>query len=142
MHGTYLFVDIGKIGLKIQALRKGAKISQEDLAGRAKVARRAVQQLELGKGNPTIQTLDSLAKALGAPLADLLGEPTRVESFASSMANAVAHSVGFLAKFAALKPLRQRLALAVVYDDKGYVDETVLADAPEWLRLPKRALQK
>lgn len=61
-----------RIGLNIRALRDKRGLSQEELAGRAKVARRAVQQLESGDGNPTIGTLEAIAKVLACPVGHLL----------------------------------------------------------------------
>ena len=57
----------------IRELREAKKLTQEQLARRARVARGYLAQLEAGhKENPSLPTLKRLAKALGVPVGDLL----------------------------------------------------------------------
>lgn len=56
------------IGLKISEMRKTKRLSQEELAAKSGVARRAIQRLENGEGSSTISTLEAIAKALGTSL--------------------------------------------------------------------------
>lgn len=64
-------MDVKALGLNIRRLRKDAGLTQEELAEKAKIANRALQRLEAGDGNPTIETLAAIAQAVGAPLTGL-----------------------------------------------------------------------
>lgn len=59
-------------GPHARELRRAAGLTQRDLARRALVSRKYVQQLEYGKGNPTLETLVLLAHALDVAVRDLL----------------------------------------------------------------------
>lgn len=48
-------------------------MSQEDLADRAGVHRTYISGVERGVRNPTVSVLEKIARALGEPLADLVG---------------------------------------------------------------------
>ena len=61
-----------KIALRIKALRERQKISQEELAARAGVSRGYLARLETGRHDPTITTLEKLAKALRVRVERLL----------------------------------------------------------------------
>ncbi|MBX9845784.1 MAG: helix-turn-helix transcriptional regulator [Xanthobacteraceae bacterium] len=52
-------------------LRRKREYSQADLALRARVTQALVSALELGRANPTVETLERLARALGASVAEL-----------------------------------------------------------------------
>jgi transcriptional regulator with XRE-family HTH domain len=56
----------------IRRLRKEKAWSQHDLANEAGVRQALVSALELGDANPTLESLDKIATALGVSLADLL----------------------------------------------------------------------
>jgi transcriptional regulator with XRE-family HTH domain len=63
-----------KIGVTLRRLREGKGMSQLQLAKQAKVAQAYISEMEAGdKKNPGIETLRKLAKALGVPVAELLG---------------------------------------------------------------------
>jgi len=63
-----------RIGKVLKRLREAKKPSQLELAKRAGVAQAYLSELEAGhKKNPGIETLKKLAKALGVPVAELLG---------------------------------------------------------------------
>jgi transcriptional regulator with XRE-family HTH domain len=58
----------------IRDLREARKMTQEQLARRAKVTPGYVAQLELGlRTNPSLDVVRRLARALKVPLKDLLG---------------------------------------------------------------------
>ena len=52
----------------IKERRETLKLSQESLAEIAGVSLRTLKQLESGKGNPTVNTLEKLADVLGMEL--------------------------------------------------------------------------
>jgi transcriptional regulator with XRE-family HTH domain len=62
-----------QIGMKLKALREANGLSQDALAKKAKIAREYVNRLEAGRHDPTVGTLQRLAKALGVPVTELLG---------------------------------------------------------------------
>ncbi len=53
-----------RIGRNIKRLREGLKLSQEDLAEKARLHRTYVSGVERGVRNPTITVLEKFAKAL------------------------------------------------------------------------------
>jgi transcriptional regulator with XRE-family HTH domain len=59
----------------LRLLRTARGLSQERLAVDAGVARGWLSQIELEKGNVTLDLLDRLAKALEVPVGLLLAEP-------------------------------------------------------------------
>ncbi len=61
-----------KIGLKIRVLRIKMKISQEKLAELSDLSKNSIGIIELGKSNPTIETLDKIANALNIKLTELV----------------------------------------------------------------------
>lgn len=60
-------------GKRLKNAWERSGLTQEFVAGEAKINTRTLQRLMDGDGNPTISTLQALAGALGEPLADLLG---------------------------------------------------------------------
>ncbi|MEY9891082.1 transcriptional regulator with XRE-family HTH domain [Catenulispora sp. MAP5-51] len=64
------------IGAQIRRRREQRGMSSAELARRAGLSKATLSQLEAGKGNPTIETLDALAVALLIPLTDLLTRDT------------------------------------------------------------------
>ena len=59
-------------GLELSSLRKAARLSQEDLAYRAKVNQTYIAKLELGENQPTLTSMQNLAGALGKPLPEMI----------------------------------------------------------------------
>jgi transcriptional regulator with XRE-family HTH domain len=53
---------------QIKDRRESLNVTQETLAELAEVGLRTLKQLESGKGNPTLQTLQNIADALGLEL--------------------------------------------------------------------------
>jgi transcriptional regulator with XRE-family HTH domain len=64
------------IGAQIRRRREQRGMSGAELARRSGLSKATLSQLEAGKGNPTIETLDALAVALLIPLTDLLTRDT------------------------------------------------------------------
>ncbi|EWM18634.1 helix-turn-helix domain-containing protein [Kutzneria sp. 744] len=63
------------VAANVRHHRARAQLSLADLARLSGVAKATLSSLEAGVGNPTIQTLWSIANALGAGFSDLLVEP-------------------------------------------------------------------
>lgn len=61
-----------KFGKRIRQLREQKKLSQEEVAFKAKLSVYYISRIERGKANPSLETLDSLARALNLSLSDLL----------------------------------------------------------------------
>lgn len=59
------------LGKRIQALRQRSGVTQEQLAERANLSLKHLGEMERGRGNPTLSSLESLAGALGLSLMDL-----------------------------------------------------------------------
>lgn len=59
------------LGKRIQNLRQGKRLSQEQLAESAGLSLKHLGELERGRGNPTLASLESLAGAFGISLAEL-----------------------------------------------------------------------
>jgi transcriptional regulator with XRE-family HTH domain len=57
---------------KLQALRNKRGLSQRELAERSGVSREYIARLETARQDPTLSTLEKLAKALGVKVARLL----------------------------------------------------------------------
>jgi transcriptional regulator with XRE-family HTH domain len=65
--------DVGEvIAANLHRLRAARRMSLATLAARADVAKATLANLEQGRGNPTIETLWSLALGLGVAFSDLL----------------------------------------------------------------------
>jgi transcriptional regulator with XRE-family HTH domain len=60
-----------KLGKKLHDLRKSQSLSQEQLSFMAKIDRSYISEIENGLRNPSLQTLEKLAKALKVKLSDL-----------------------------------------------------------------------
>jgi transcriptional regulator with XRE-family HTH domain len=61
------------MGKTLKRLRTKKKLSQAALAKRAGLSREYVNKIEAGRYDPPLSTLNSLAKALGVPVTELLG---------------------------------------------------------------------
>lgn len=60
-----------KVGRKIRQLREARQLSQVALAKRAKVGRITLVRIEQGSQDPTVGTLERIARALGVKVRDL-----------------------------------------------------------------------
>ncbi|MER9171211.1 helix-turn-helix domain-containing protein [Mesorhizobium australicum] len=66
-------MDIRKlVGRNLSRIRKAAGLTQEVVAERANLSQQYVSELEAGKRNPTVETLQVLAQALGVSHLDLV----------------------------------------------------------------------
>lgn len=63
-----------KIGQKIKIIRQQKGISQQELAAMINYEKSNMSRLESGGTNPTILTLDKIAKALGVEISALLDD--------------------------------------------------------------------
>jgi transcriptional regulator with XRE-family HTH domain len=66
---------VRKIGQKIRILRKIKKMSQMDLAEKSKLHQTLIGKIERAEINPTIASLEKIAKALNMPLSELFTFP-------------------------------------------------------------------
>ncbi len=63
------------VGRRIRHFRESARLSQEDLASAADIGRVTLVRLEGGGQTPRFKTLDSIARALGIQVSELLVDP-------------------------------------------------------------------
>lgn len=62
------------ISSRIKLLREEAKLSQGELARRARIAQSSLSYLESGSKSPSVDTLLQICGALGISLSEFLGE--------------------------------------------------------------------
>lgn len=67
---------MAEIGDKLKTLRKGRKLTQEQVAERFKLTRGAISNFEINKRKPDIHLLQGFAEFYGVPL-DYFGEQTQ-----------------------------------------------------------------
>jgi transcriptional regulator with XRE-family HTH domain len=63
-----------RLATNLRRLRIARHLSQSELARVTSMSKATLSGIEKGRGNPTVETLASLADALGASIADLLEE--------------------------------------------------------------------
>jgi transcriptional regulator with XRE-family HTH domain len=63
---------IKTVAMRLKELRKARGMSQEVLASRASISRTYLARLETARQDPTLSTLEKLAKALKVPVEKLL----------------------------------------------------------------------
>lgn len=63
-----------RLGKRIQELRHAAELTQEELAHRAGLDGKHLQEIEGGRINATVATLVGIAKALDVSLAELFAD--------------------------------------------------------------------
>lgn len=61
-----------KVGENIRKIRKQRGLTQEELAGLARIDPKSIIQIENGKRNPTLKTLRRIALALNIKTSELL----------------------------------------------------------------------
>ena len=59
------------LGKRIRWLRTKVGLTQEQLAERAELSMKHLGEIERGKGNPTLSSLENIADAFGVSLPDL-----------------------------------------------------------------------
>lgn len=62
---------IVKLGQRIRKIREAKNMTQEELAYQAELDYSYVNQIENGRKNPTVQTLEQIAKVLKVSIKDL-----------------------------------------------------------------------
>lgn len=81
MDASPLDVDLddmsATVGRKVRAARNARGMSMSELARRSGVAKGTLSQLELGRGNPTLGTIFSVASSLGVSVGSLIAGPDR-----------------------------------------------------------------
>jgi len=60
-----------KLGKKVQKLRKGMKVSQEELAGQLGISRVYMGYIEQGRESPSLKTLMKLARKFKIKIEDI-----------------------------------------------------------------------
>ena len=63
-----------RLGAALRTMRERRRLTQEQLAERSGLSYKFIGEIERGLGNPTIETLDRLAEALGVGVSELLIE--------------------------------------------------------------------
>ena len=61
-----------RFGQRVRDLREAASLSQEKLAGKAKLSRHYVSELECGKRNPSLTVIAGIAAALDVDLGEIV----------------------------------------------------------------------
>ncbi|WP_308754958.1 helix-turn-helix transcriptional regulator [uncultured Anaerotruncus sp.] len=70
-------MTVANLGQIIKHRRERMKISQENLADLAGISTKLLSDIECGRANPTFETMDLVAAALGVELEELL-QPEQV----------------------------------------------------------------
>jgi len=65
---------VDRLAVNVRALREAKGWSQAELSERSKVPQSSIHYIEAGSRRPRIDTLQSLATALGVTVAELLDE--------------------------------------------------------------------
>jgi transcriptional regulator with XRE-family HTH domain len=68
MSANSLQINVGK---QVQKLREFKGLSQQDLAAKCNFEKSNMSRLEAGKVNPTLSTLEKVAKALDVSIVEL-----------------------------------------------------------------------
>ena len=67
--------NAAEVGDRIRKTRESQDVSMSDLARRSGVAKSTLSDLEAGRGNPTLATLNGIAQAINVAAAELIGGP-------------------------------------------------------------------
>lgn len=67
------------IGERIRAARKSKGMTQKQLAAKMNISYANISQLERDERNPTLETIQKIANALGIPLVDIIGSKETVD---------------------------------------------------------------
>jgi transcriptional regulator with XRE-family HTH domain len=65
-------MPIKRVAMRLKELREQRGLTQGELAAKARLSREYVLRLEAARQDPTLSTLEALAKALGVPVTALL----------------------------------------------------------------------
>lgn len=72
-------MDSKKIGAFIQEKRLDAKMTQEELASKLYVSNKTISKWETGKGIPSVEMLEPLARILSVTIAEILSGEDKVK---------------------------------------------------------------
>lgn len=67
------------VGQRIKAIRKDRKLTQVQLADKAKLSRSYLADIERDRYNPSLSTLESVAGALGVQVSAIVGEENLIK---------------------------------------------------------------
>lgn len=112
--------EMKSIGKKLRQARIKKGLTQEQLAGR-NMHTRTLQRLEDGDGNPTLATLQELARALGTTVPALLIEPN--QSLQGSGEQVLRGAVRLVQEYADGEPEQRALLLYVATGDGVYLEQ-------------------
>lgn len=111
-------MDQFKFGQYLRSLRKFKKLTQKDVAERSGIAYATIQDIEKGKVNSSIITLNTLCQALGQSLSTAL---SRSGVSPATSLSSLAEAGEFLSRFESLPPQIRCLVLAVMFEDWTYM---------------------
>ena len=74
-------------GHRVRALRKARNLTQEGLAERTGLSYKFIGEIERGTGNPTIDTIGKISRALDTPASRLFASETKEEESFYSLSN-------------------------------------------------------
>jgi transcriptional regulator with XRE-family HTH domain len=114
------------VGHNVGTLRSERRMSASELARKAGISKATVLSIEIGKANPTVETLQALADALGVTITDLVADGARrVVSTVRRKVDASWHPLGTLR----IRPLATMYGPNLVYvfvailSEEGYSDD-------------------
>lgn len=76
-----------RLGVRLRHWRRTQRLTQEQLAERAGLSYKFIGEVERGNGNPTVDTLSKLSRALDVDVVELFGAadiPMNVEAYGLS----------------------------------------------------------
>lgn len=127
-------MDKKALSRQIREMRRARRLTQAELADVAGVAVKVIQEIEHERANPTISTLEALAKALNVDLVNLLGKdqsPRARRTTTQKQTPDVNSAAQLLIAYAMLSPERKAIVNAIVFDDEAYLSE--IPGAAQWL---------
>ena len=142
-------MDIKAFGLILRNFREAKKLSLETLAAKSRVAKNTIHAIELGRGNPTLNTLAALAGPLGARVDVTLEELANVTPKSPAAEATAKQGPGLtgwmdaarvLTALAQVKPVRRLVVLYLLTKDEAYFDairELALPESDQVCRLLK-----
>ncbi|MDE0804525.1 MAG: helix-turn-helix transcriptional regulator [Acidimicrobiales bacterium] len=83
------------LGTRLRARRRAEGLTLAEVAERSELSLPYVSNLERGRGNPTIEALQALARALGTTLGALVGDEAEFDPFELVMAEAPKSLIAF-----------------------------------------------
>lgn len=70
-----------RLGARLRRLRRERNLTQEGLAERAGVSYKFLGEIERGTGNPSLDTLERVSRALNVEVTDLFGPPQQASQY-------------------------------------------------------------